>query len=163
MKEMENLKKLNAIGKLHDNLLLHSLVSHEYESEPRDYGLNELLGTEVKLYPIEIHLLAAINENPGISAQELAAKFFRTKGAISQRIKVLSNYGLVTKMTSAENHRISNLYVTEVGKLACGSHTQFDMEHYVRYLKLLSEYNSEEIERCAEIVMKLTKALDQER
>lgn len=63
MQNMENVKKLNAFGKLQDNLMLHSLVSHEYESQPRDYGFDDVLGLDVRLCPIEIHLLAAINEN----------------------------------------------------------------------------------------------------
>lgn len=163
MIDMENVKKLNAIGKLQDNLMLHSLVSHEYESQPRDYGLNKVLGMDVRLYPIEIHLLAAINENPGISSQELAAKFFRTKGAISQRIKVLSGYGLVTKSVNKENHRISNLYVTETGKMACGFHSRYETEHYLKYMELLGSFSSDEIETCARIVMSLTRALDADR
>lgn len=162
MKNIENVKKLNAIGKLQDNLLLHSLVSHEYEIQPRDYGLKEVLGLDIRLYPIEIHLLAAINENPGISSQELAARFFRTKGAISQRIKVLSGYGLITKSTNKENHRISNLYVTEAGKLACSYHLRYDTEHYSKYLELLSSFSSEEIETCSRIILILTRALDKE-
>ena len=163
MKRIENAKKLNAVCRLQDNLLLHSLVSHEYESQPRDYGLGELLGDDVRLYPIEIHILAAINENPGISAQELAGKFFRTKGAISQRIKVLFGYGLVTKSTNKENHRMNDLYVTEIGKLACSYHYRYDTEHYARFLDLLADFSSQELETCSRIVMTLTKAMDQER
>lgn len=163
MNDMEKIKKLNAIGKLQDNLMLHALVSHEYDSQPRDYGLNEALGLDIQLYPIEIHLLAAINENPGISSQELAIKFFRTKGAISQRIKVLSKYGLVTKSTSKENHRVNNLFVTETGKLACSYHSRYDTAHHIKYMESLRAFSSDEIEACASIVMSLTQALHKER
>lgn len=160
---MQNQKKTEAIGKLNDTLLLHYLVSQDYESQGRDYGLNALLDCDVRLHSIEIHLLAAIDEHPGISAQELGQMFFRSKGAISQRLKVLSGYRLISKETSPENHRVSLLYTTEYGKAACRYHKEYDNLHYEKYMAFLDEFSEQELETCNRIVMLLTHALHKER
>jgi len=156
---MSKPERLQNIGMLSDTLLLHYLVSQDYESQARDYGLNEYLHQEVPLHSIEIHLLSAIDENPGISSQELAQKFYRSKGAISQRIKVLTKYGLITRETSLENHRVGLLYTTETGKIACKNHIAYDMESYVSYSELLKEFSEEDLVTCRKIVLLLTKAL----
>lgn len=156
---MSDTKRLHSIGMLNDTLLLHYLVSQDYESRARDYGLNGLLHQEVPLHSIEIHLLTAINANPGISAQELAQKFFRSKGAISQRIKVLTKYGLITRETSPENHRVSLLYTTEIGKIACRNHDAYDRSRHLVYSDLLKDFSVEEIDACRRIVLLLTQSL----
>ena len=160
---MSNEKKLKIIGNLNDTLLLHYLVSQDYESQSRDYGLSGVLNCEVRLHSIEIHLLSAIDEHPGISAQELAQMFFRSKGAISQRLKVLSEYGLITSETSPDNHRIRLLYTTELGKIACRNHKEYDNSHYRKYMDFLDDFSEKELEACDRIVMLLTRALHKER
>lgn len=160
---MSNSKRLNSIGMLSDTLLLHYLVSQDYESQARDYGLNEILNRDVPLHSLEIHLLTAIDENPGISSQELARKFFRSKGAISQRIKVLTKYGLITRETSSENHRVSLLYTTETGKIACKNHIAYDHERHIVYSELLKDFSEEEIEICQKIVLVMTESLHEQR
>lgn len=155
--------KTDAIGKLNDTLLLHYLVSQDYESQGRDYGLNDLLHCDVRLHSIEIHLLAAIDENPGISAQELAQMFFRSKGAISQRLKVLSGYRLISRETSPDNHRVSLLYTTEYGKAACRYHTEYDRRHNEACQAFLEGVSEQELETCSRIVMQLTQAMHRER
>lgn len=160
---MSNTERLRTIEMLNDTLLLHYLVSQDYESQARDYGLNDVLHQEVPLHSIEIHLLAAIDANPGISSQELAQKFFRSKGAISQRIKVLTKYGLITRETSPENHRVSLLYTTETGKIACRNHDAYDRGLHIAYSELLKDFSSEEIEACRKIVLLMTQSLHELR
>lgn len=160
---MSNTERLRTIGMVSDTLLLHYLVSQDYESQARDYGLNELLHQEVSLHSIEIHLLTAIDANPGISSQELAQKFFRSKGAISQRIKVLTKYGLITRETSPENHRVSLLYTTETGKIACRNHDAYDRSRHLIYSELLKDFTEDEIEACRKIVLIMTKALHEKK
>lgn len=151
--------KLALINQLKDALLLYSLVSQDYDSDTRDYGLSQALGREIRLHPIEIHLLSAIHAHPGISAQELGGMFFRSKGAISQRIKVLFNYGFITKTPSPDNHRINRLYTTESGALACLHHAQYDQTRYQKYLDILQDYSPRDVETCTQIILLLTRAL----
>lgn len=160
---MQNENKLELIKNLNDTLLLHYLVSQDYESQGRDYGLNEFSNCNIRLHSIEIHLLSAINDHPGISAQELAQMFFRSKGAISQRLKVLSGYKLITKETSPDNHRVSLLYTTELGKIACENHKKYDTLHYEQYLEFLDVFSEKDLETCDRIIMLLTQALHKER
>lgn len=156
-------KKTEAVGRLNDTLLLHYLVSQDYESQWRDYGLNELLHCDVRLHSIEIHLLAAIDENPGISAQELGQMFFRSKGAISQRLKVLSGYRLISREPSPDNYRSSLLYTTEYGKAACRYHAAYDRLHNEFCLEFLEAFSEQELETCTRIVMQLTQAMHKAR
>lgn len=160
---MSDQNQLKVIEELNDTLLLHYLVSQDYESRSRDYGLKNLLNRDVQLHSIEIHLLAAIDEHPGISAQELAQMFYRSKGAISQRLKVLSGYQLISRQTSPENHRVSLLYTTEYGKAACRNHREYDSLYYQKHLALLAGFSEKELETCSRIIMLLTQALHEAR
>lgn len=99
-------------------------------------------GTDVKIYPAEVHLISAIAENSGIHVMGLAQMRGVTKGTISQMIRKLEHKGLVEKKVSEENQSKLCLYLTEKGKCA--------HEHHMLYHKKLDEMFEKELVHMSE-------------
>ena len=67
---------------------------NQIESSSRDYGAGVLLSRT------EIHLIAAIGDNPGIGVNKLAVLKGVSDGAVSQMIRKLVQKNLVNKAIS---------------------------------------------------------------
>ena len=86
----------------------------------RDYGTGE------KFTSVEVHTLAYIVDNPGISVTQLAHDLRKTKGAVSQMVKKLVEKGLLRRLDSSSNDRTTLLFPTEAGLELHNAHKQFD-------------------------------------
>lgn len=102
------------------NLFLN--LAGEYQRGARNYG-----GTQ-NMTMGEVHLLMAIEENPGLSGNELAGMFFCTSSAICQLLTRLEKNGYIVRTAdkSAPKRKIS--FVTQKGKQLCKEHENFDVE-----------------------------------
>lgn len=149
--------RITALSTFAEHLLFYSHASKDYEREILNYGLKEAYGKDIIFSHIEIHILSAVRENPGISAQELAAKYFRSKGAISQIIKRLEKEGLLTKEKNMSNERVNNLFVTPMGQVACKNHA-LQEEHIFQRPEFLS-LSLEDVQKADEILMIYFKSL----
>lgn len=127
-------ERVAALAQLSELLLKYVHVSRDFERVPSNYGLREAFGLGTVLSHMEIHMLAEIWKNPGITAQELAERFNRTKGAVSQIVKTLCREGLAVKRENPQNARFNNLYVTEQGRVACENHERHERELFERML-----------------------------
>ena len=149
--------RITTLALFAEHLLFYSHASKEYEREILNYGLKEAYGKDIIFSHIEIHILSAIWENPGISAQELAAKYFRSKGAISQVVKRLEKEGLLTKEKNAANERVNHLFVTPMGQVACKNHALQEEKIFQR--PEFSSLSLEEVQKADEILMIYFKSL----
>ena len=64
---------------------------NKYIYQARDYGN----GDEIRM--VEVHTLAMIEDNPGISVSELAKRWKRTKGTVSVNIGALEKRGYIRR------------------------------------------------------------------
>lgn len=156
-------KKLNNIDSseletLNKNAeILYNFVSlyDGYEKEPRDYGTGELINM------VEVHTLTIIEENPGITNNEVAKMWSRTKGAASQTVKKLEERGHIYREKCSDDKRTVHLYVTESGKILSEAHKKYDnLELIWAQEKLLEKFSKKEIQKFYEIIEYYTKLLD---
>ena len=127
----------------------------DYIKKPRDYGTGDIINM------VEVHILTIIEENPGITATEVALGWNRTKGAISQTIAKLENKGLILRKKEETNAKNIHLYATEQVKRLSQAHKAYDIEELTVANEILSEdFTAEEIDIFYKIMNKYTNLLN---
>lgn len=80
-------------------------------------------GTDIPLYPAEIHTIAAIAEAEGGSLTKLAGILGISKPTLSERIRKLVAKGFVRKEANPDDRKAVTLWLTENGRTADHHHT----------------------------------------
>ena len=93
--------------------------SHEYQK-----GL--------ALSTVEMHTVTRIADNPGITITELARRWNRTKGAVTQMVHKHEEKGLVRRRRGP--HTTSLLYPTEQGEKLSALHKEFDQRYTAHFI-----------------------------
>jgi|GEM_PF-162038 len=132
-----------------------------YTKKPHDYGTGKIYTA------VEIHLLKHIGDHPGITPSELAYDFGRTRGAISQIIGKLENYGLIERTPHSEKKNRQALYLTPQGKILNEAHRSYDELHFGQSMNQLREiYSQEEIDFTLDVLktwLNIRRVLQQKR
>lgn len=140
MENITNIELIHTMENKVNNVYKFVKLYNDYISRSRDYGFNE------KLNMLSIHILTDIDENPSITVTELASKWYRTKGSISQVIKFLEKNNYIIKKNNEVNKKIYHLYTTEKGNNASNMHKKYDFNNINKTLqKLLKDCSEEEI------------------
>ena len=140
-------EKVAELSNFSETLLEYVHLSREYERTLHNYGLKEAFGMDVMFTHMEIHVLAAIANNPGIAAHDLAVRFYRTNSAISQMVKFFVKHSLIIKRENPQNARINNLYVTDIGRIAVENHAQHEETLFTNLLPIYEDFSPEEIKK----------------
>lgn len=100
-------------------------VANLYTStkKPRDYGTGEVYTSS------EVHTLQDISTIPQVTVTDLAARYGKTKGAVSQIIKKLESKGLITRIASGENDNRCFFQLTAKGEALNAAHRHYDDVH----------------------------------
>lgn len=141
-----------ALAHFGEMLLEYTNLSKEYERTLHNYGLQEACGMDIMFNHMEIHVLSAIAETPGIAAQDLAVRFYRTKSAISQMVKFYLKHGLIVKRENPQNARIHNLFITDIGRIAVENHAKHEEEVFKKLLPHYTDFSPEEIEKACKAI-----------
>lgn len=149
---LTNEEKISILIDIGESLLKYVHLSKDFERTTKNYGLKESFGLNIQLNHMEIHMLAEIWKHPGISAQELAEIFNRTKGAVSQILKRLNNEGLIIKRENPQNARFNNLYATELGIAACKNHAQHEESLFESLLPRFDEFSRQDLDRVMQAI-----------
>lgn len=88
------------MAELTDEVYKFVKVYNDYATTPRDYG------TGKKMNMLSVHIMTSIEEHPGITVTELAERWVRTKGSISQVLKTLDAEGYITRKKEGKNIRL---------------------------------------------------------
>ena len=112
-------------------------------------GLNELRNRiyEVrgeKLYPVEIHVLSTIYENPEIGVVKLAEQLGVTKGAVSQKIRILCERGFLSIRKIDGNRK--ELLLTEKGKEICMIHDELSQQMMYEIKQKFQQFSKDEMQ-----------------
>lgn len=94
-------------------------------------------GTDTPLYEAEIHLIVAINENPGLHVAGLAQKFGVTKGAISQLVQKLEAKVMISKQRDPDNRSKIQMNLTDKGQVAYEAHARLHQDFDQMVARLL--------------------------
>ena len=127
---MQILKDYNEMAWLMERIM-HKYS--QYEKKPQIY-CKDLLLTQP-----EIHTVAMIGDNKGISVTELAEKRGVTKGAASQMVYKLVDKGLVEKRVSPDSDAQLNLYLTKKGAQARSEHRKLHETMGMTFSKLVEK------------------------
>jgi len=111
-----------------------------YINQQRDYG------NGIMINMVEVHTLTMIADQPGITVNELAKQWRRTKGAVSQNVTKLDNKGLISRQRSEKDSRHVHLYVTEKGQQLSDLHKEYDVDDVIKTQNnLLKKCTEEEL------------------
>jgi len=144
MPHMENKEQIDReyrrLSSRADALYQFVMLYNEYIHAARDYGTGELISM------VEVHTLTMIADQPGITVNELAKQWRRTKGAVSQNVTKLDNKGLISRQRSEKDSRHVHLYVTEKGQQLSDLHKEYDVDDVIKTQNnLLKKCTEEEL------------------
>lgn len=117
-------------------------------------------GTDVELFPSEIHTIEAIGMNMGLNVTELASIMGITKGAISQIIRKLEDKKLIARYQRYDNNQQVLLMLTEKGKTAFHGHEQFHRKQYDFVQEELSYMSDKEIDFLEQVFNSIEKSFE---
>ena len=124
-----------------DSLYKFVVMYNDYIGEAKDYGTGRCVTMR------EVHLLTAIEENPGTTVTELAEIWKRTKGAICQTVTRLEKAGYVLRRKEGGDTKTVHLYPSEEGIKLSKAHKAYDMAELMKTLQnLLKHHTTEEID-----------------
>lgn len=124
----------------------------DYINGVRDYGTN------ISINMVEVHTLSMIEDNPGITVSQLAKRWERTKGAISQNVSKLEKKGLVQKIKDEKNNKIVHLFVTKDGEHLSTAHKIYDITDIMQtQQELLENCTIEEINTFYKVLQEYYK------
>lgn len=124
----------------------------QYEKKPQTYCGN------ITLTQPEIHTIAIIGDQEGISVTQLAAARGITKGAVSQMIYKLVDKGLVEKRVSPNSDSELNLHLTKKGRQAFAEHRKKHEAMENKFSALMNNIP----ENTAQYIMEFMKAFEKE-
>ena len=129
------------------------IINHynSFANRARSYG------TDVTLYPSEIHLIDAIGLDGNMTTTRLAATLGITKGGISQTVAKLTKKELITK---SEGDGINEVYISlsDKGKKAFLGHQKM----HEPLITKMSRLNEEMDDKTKTAVFKMINAIDEE-
>ena len=132
---------------------IHKYV--QYERKPQTY-----CGNLVLTQP-EIHTVAIIGDQEGISVTQLAAARGITKGAVSQMIYKLVDKGLVEKRISPNSDSELNLHLTKKGKKAFAEHRKKHESMEALFSEMLDDIPEENLRYMMGFLEAFEKELDE--
>ena len=119
-----------------------------------DYGNNILL------YRSEIHTIEIIGRTNGIHISEIAREMGVTKGAISQRMKVLKRKGLIEKIADPKNQSRVLVTLTEAGKICFSGHRKYHQKKDKEMFDYLNKLNKKETETIEAFLKKANRFVE---
>ncbi len=96
------------------------------------------LATGEMLNICDIHMIAAVEKNPGTNITELSAKLGITKGAVSQTVGKLVNKDYLKRIKDPKNDKHVLVELTDRGKEIVHLHDQFHRDIFTNYLSDVS-------------------------
>ena len=150
----ETVRSLGDLGHTVGCVIRFTLMFNGFMMRKRSYGGGE------KLTLVELMLLLTISESKGIFATEIAKKWRKTKGAISQILKKLETKGLIDKQRDSHDAKMYGLFLTERGRQIIEEFDQQDtVESPVILEKMREEFTEEQINNFYCVMRKYTEIL----
>ena len=94
----------------------------------RDLGTGEMINVG------EIHMIAAVDKNPGINITKLSARLGITKGAVSQAVGKLENKNYLKRIKDPKNNKHVLVELTDRGKLVVIEHYRLHREIFATHM-----------------------------
>lgn len=108
-------------------------LAQTINKQPKNFG------TDIKLYPSEIHMIEAISNHMDSNASELSQKLGITNGAVNQMMVKLINKGLIEQYQIVNNKKEVFYKLTEIGEIANREHNNFHKDFYDKLTNQIPE------------------------
>lgn len=127
--------------------MFHRLVNKVVDKEmvPR------VLDSGVLLYRMEIHVIVAIAENPDMNLTGLAEVLGVTKGAVSQKVKILEKKEYIKIFKNSNNNKEILFQLTEKGNRVFLGHQLFHLKLNERILNEIGAIEDSDWEKISKI------------
>lgn len=144
---------------LHELKISYSLLRviytfFEIDRKTRYYG------TDVPLFPSEIHMINKIKQNEGIHITGLANILKVTKGAVSQIIMKLEKKGLIQKEKDINNQSKLILKLTPKGEIAYSNHEKFHKKIDVMVNEIVKDASNKDVKFFKDVLITLEERLE---
>lgn len=140
--------------RISDSLLRVVYKFFEIDKKTRYYGTN------VPLFPSEIHMINKIKQNEGIHVTGLANILNVTKGAVSQIIMKLEKKGLIQKEKDINNQSRLVLKLTSKGETAYQNHERFHKKIEAMVNEIIKDASKEEAKLFKAVLITLEERLE---
>lgn len=140
--------------RISDSLLRVVYKFFEIDKKTRYYGTN------VPLFPSEIHMINKIKQNEGIHVTGLANILNVTKGAVSQIIMKLEKKGLIQKEKDINNQSRLVLKLTSKGERAYQNHERFHKKIEAMVNEIIKDASKEEAKLFKAVLITLEERLE---
>lgn len=117
-------------------------------------------GTDVPLFPSEIHMINKIKQNEGIHVTGLANILNVTKGAVSQTIMKLEKKGLIQKEKDLYNQSRLVLKLTAKGETAYQNHEKFHEKIEVMLNEIVKDAPKKKVKFFKDVLITLEERLE---
>lgn len=121
------------------------------ENVPRQIG-----GT-ILLFRSELHVIDAVGSHPRINLTAMAELLGVTKGAVSQKVKIVEKKGFIKRYKNPDNNKEVFFELTHEGRRIFEGHRQFHREFNKRIFDMMGGFNEIEIEK----IIKFFKAIEE--
>lgn len=129
------------------DILQHNAVLTMTDNIGKDYGTGD------KYTPIEVHTIGYIADHPHCTATDIAYEWGKTTGAVSQIIKKLRAYGMVTAVRNPQDEKQILLNLTEKGVKLDRCHRAYDEQTLTLMFKTLRKsFTTEEIDTAFSVL-----------
>jgi len=105
-----------------------------------DYGSGDLLS------PVEAHTIQAVGDNQGLNLTALAKAMHVTKATMSERVRKLTERGLLRKSKALDNRKEILITLTERGRLVHEGHEAMHRRMFKRFASHYGERTQEQLE-----------------
>lgn len=150
MSEKLNIEFKNSLGPWIGKTM--KLIEHQIE--------DILVQNDIDLSRMQFVVLKNIQENEGISQNELAFFANRDKSSLTRMINTLDNKGYIIKSASKEDKRKNHIHISEAGKKTIKK----AIPHFREMaLKIESNLTSEEIETTKKVLKQIQENVSNQK
>lgn len=149
----------NAQNKKREMTPFYRFVSlyQDYITQTRDYG------DGVQRSMVEMHILAIVCGEPGITVGQVAQQWGRTKGAASQNVTKLEKQGLVVRAKHVGNAREVHLYPTKEGRQLAALHAVYDERNEKEFAeRLMAKCTVSELQTFTRVIEVYSDILEED-
>ena len=135
------MNRLDLIHRLLTECTQSAAWVNNFLEKPRKYD-----AAEDSLYMREVHFVVAVGPDATPTMSEMAQKLNVTQSAVTQMVTRLEKKGYVQRTKSADDKRVTAVYLTEKGVDLYHQHIRYDLDKYESVSQKLQDMSNEDLE-----------------
>lgn len=112
------------------------------------------------LYRSELHVIDAIGSHPKLNMTAIAEIIGVTKGAVSQKVKLLEEKGYINRYKNPDNHKEVFFELTKKGTKTYQAHKDFHRQLNKKLFDAMGGYSPEDLDKIISFLAAIEKHLE---